>query len=144
MEKIVKNKSLAVKNAEKIISEYKIQNAKELDLELIANAERLIVEEADLGDTWGKIVYNSDGGIIKINKNLRETGQKRFTLAHELGHYFNEKDFRTNSLYKHIDKFLGFNNKNKYEDDANEFAAELLMHRIWFNDFCKGKKINME
>ena len=92
----------------------------------------------------GKITYDTDCGIIKINSSIKDTGQKRFTLAHELGHYFNEKDTRTNPLYRHIDNYLSFNTGKKYEDNANLFAAELLMPRPWFNDFIQKRCINFE
>ena len=144
MENIISGKSVPVKNAERIIKEYGFSLPKKLDLELIANAEKIIVEETLLENLLGKIIYNSDCGLIKINSNIKETGQKRFTLAHELGHYFNEFELRTNPFYRHADRYLTFNSSSRFEDDANEFAAELLMHRPWFNNFCKNKKINME
>ena len=144
MENIISLKSVPVKNAERIINKYSIKSPTELDLELIANAEKIIVEYADIGSALGKIMYDSDCGIIKLSNNIKEAGQKRFTLAHELGHYFNEYELRTNPVYRHIDRILSFNTQNKYEDDANEFAAELLMHRIWFNKLCKDRFVSME
>lgn len=133
-----------VLNAEKIIQEYHYKSPIDLDLELIANAENLIVEETELQGMLGKITYDTDCGIIKINSSIKDTGQKRFTLAHELGHYFNEKDIRTNPLYRHIDNYLSFNTGKKFEDNANLFAAELLMPRLWFNDFIQKRCINFE
>lgn len=144
MENILKLKSAPVINAEKIINGYNIKSPLHLDLEEIANAEKIIVEDTDIGSALGKIVYHNNGGLIKLNKNIKESGQKRFTLAHELGHFFNEFDLRTSPVYKHIDKLLSFNTSHKFEDDANEFAAELLMHRAWFNSFCLNKKVNMD
>ena len=133
-----------VMNAEKIIQEYQFKSPIELDLELIANAEKLIVEETELHSMLGKITFDTECGIIKINNKIKDTGQKRFTLAHELGHYFNEKDTKTNPLYRHIDKYLSFNTGKKYEDNANIFAAELLMPRPWFNNFIIKRDINFE
>lgn len=144
MEIIARNKSIPVKNAERIINEYRIGGPAELDLELIANAEGIIVEETDLGKLLGKITYDSNCGIIKINNRIKGEGQKRFTLAHELGHYFNEYDLKMNPFYRHIDRFSLFNSGKKLEDDANEFAAELLMHKPWFSKYIRDKKLSME
>jgi Zn-dependent peptidase ImmA (M78 family) len=144
METIARNKSTAVKNAERLINEYRISGPVELDLELAANAEGIVVEESDLGNLLGKITYDTECGIIKINCRIKEEGQKRFTLAHELGHYFNEYDLKTNPFYQHIDHFFSFNTGKKFEDEANEFAAELLMHKPWFGKYIKDRKINIE
>ena len=36
----------------------------------------------------GKTNYDDKGAIIILNDSLRDSPQKYFTLAHELGHYF--------------------------------------------------------
>ena len=61
-----------------------------LNLEEIANAENIIVEEEEMKGSLGKIIYEEGFGLIKINNSIQEPGQKRFTMAHELGHYCNE------------------------------------------------------
>ena len=66
-----------------------------------------------------------------INKNIRETTRRRFTIAHELGHFLitthrNEYSCNSFDLNNYNDK------SNSQENEANRFAAELLMPRQYF------------
>jgi Zn-dependent peptidase ImmA (M78 family) len=63
-----------------------------------------------------------------VNQNDEHT-RRRFTIAHELGHYFlhfdAERDPGDSEKNSVIVSFRGW--KNPIETEANEFAAELLM-----------------
>lgn len=65
--------------------------------------------------------------IIIVNGNHDERRQ-RFTIAHELGHYFNTEDF--DGQIDDSTDILIYNSDNKsspIEVEVNKFAAELLM-----------------
>lgn len=67
----------------------------------------------------GTIINEHDLKVIGVNDNHAQVRQ-RFTIAHELGHY----------LMAHDDtKFIDdtFDKPNQKEQEANKFAAELLM-----------------
>ncbi len=141
--------------AKEIIIKYDVRSPTKLNLEEIANAENLIVEEIDMNECLGKIIYEDGYGLIKINCKAQEQRQKRFTIAHELGHYYNEKDALTRPLPKGEGKcarvykcttldMYSFKSPKIYENEANEFAAELLMHKPWFGKFIKERKVSME
>ena len=134
--------------AERLLKDYCINSASELNLEELANSEYLIVEEEDLSNHLGRISFSSEYGLIKIDSKIKDVGQKRFTLAHEMGHYFNEKLKIQNSKFWGILNFRENGNtllsSEGREGDANTFAAELLMHKPWFSEFIKNKKINFE
>ena len=69
----------------------------------------------------------NDNVIIIVNGNHDERRQ-RFTIAHELGHYFNTEDF--DGQIDDSTDILIYNSDNKsspIEVEANKFAAELLM-----------------
>src|SRR3990170_782634 len=89
--------------AKEIINKYDVHSPSRLNIEEIANAENLIVEEEEMKGNLGKIIYQDGYGLIKINSGIQEAGQKRFTLAHELGHYCNEKDALTQPLPTWLD-----------------------------------------
>jgi Zn-dependent peptidase ImmA (M78 family) len=129
------------KKAIEIIEKYCIESPTGLNPEEIANAEFIIVEETDTNSFHGKIQYNDEYGLILINKNLNEAGAKRFTLAHELGHFFIEKEKR---FFKHGCGFADIYGKARLENNANVFAAELLMHKPWFGNFIKDRKVSMD
>lgn len=89
--------------------------------------------------TSGAITKCDDGYAVIVN-SLHSPRRMRFTLAHELGHYFNDKDYldckgEITDSSKQSSKWLY---RNKYEAasdpqmrikdiKANQFAAELLM-----------------
>ena len=134
----------AKQKAERLIEDYCITGPKELNLEEIANAEKLIVEEEELKSHLGRITYSDGYGLIKISNTLEGTGVKRFTLAHEMGHYFNESK-GLNGMYGCMaDDIYSFKSRKRSENEANEFAAELLMYKPWFSDYIRNKEINMD
>lgn len=130
--------------AKEIISKYDVNSPSKLELEAIANAENLIIEEEDMKGKLGKIIYEEGYGLIKINSGIQEPGQKRFTLAHELGHYCNDPEFKMKMLSCGISDISSFKSPKIIENEANEFAEELLMHRPWFNKFIIERKVEMK
>lgn len=74
----------------------------------------------------GVIKIEGTKKIIAVNKNNHEVRQ-RFTIAHELGHYLSG-----HSNFSHEETFVDPDKKyldprHRDEDEADEFAAELLM-----------------
>lgn len=65
-------------------------------------------------------------------------GFQRFTVAHELGHYFLEGHvqhlFGAGQLIHHSES--GFTSDDKYEREADSFAAGLLMPKLPFKAAC--------
>lgn len=132
------------KRAAWLIEDNDIKSAADLNLELLANSEGIISEEEDLKGHLGRISFCRNYGLIKTDIKIRETGRKRFTLAHEMGHYFNERELRNNSFYKcTFADIFSFKPPKEYENDANEFAAELLMHKPWFGKYISERKIDL-
>ncbi len=157
--------------AKAVLEDYRMVKREDFNLGDILDGECLILEEAELKNYLGRISFNSHYGLITIDRKIKEQGQKRFTLAHEVGHYFNEKDALTQPLPKGEEKALtptlsqgargqiqkenrvynctaddlfSFKVNRRREDNANMFAAELLMHRPWFTDFTAKREINFE
>lgn len=80
------------------------------------------VIETDLGSsTLGMYRYIKRNKFIFLNNDL-EHYQKKFVLAHELGHAILHSDLNCFFLEK---KTLYL--KNKFEIEANKFAVELLV-----------------
>ena len=106
--------------AKKLLEDYCITNPKKINLEEIANAENLIVEEEELKSHLGRITCGDGYGLIKISSTLESTGAKRFTLAHEMGHYFNEE-------------------LKKYEDTKPKYFIEECIHTFKFKGIAPTK-----
>lgn len=137
-------------NAKNLIEKYFIKSPAQLNLEEILYAENLRLITKPLDDCEGKIIFDDELGIITLNSNITDDRQKRFTLAHEMGHFFNEHDaFRFYEKYVSkkyscgFEEFYGKKNNAK-EKDANEFAGELLMYKPWFQDFIRNKPVNFD
>lgn len=91
------------------------------------------------------IVDENESNILGIDTNKligvnasKELAWKRFIIAHEIGHYMlhydKEKD---NGMYAHREHKKG---KNEIENEADFFAANLLMPRKKFIDKYKELK----
>lgn len=102
--------------AESIVKKYQTRNPFD-----IVKEKNAILVYAPLIDVRGFYQYFQRNNIIYIDENLPEHEQK-FVCAHELGHMLLHKN--TNAVY--MDTRTSFNT-NKYEIEANQFAAELLI-----------------
>lgn len=134
-------------NAVNLINKYFFESPLELDLENLLYAEGLFLMEERLDNCEGKIIFDNQNGIITINTENKDVKQRRFTIAHEMGHFFNERN--TSSINGHIsyrcsyNELYGVNRRYKREGEANQFAAELLMYDKWFKEFFNGKTLSL-
>jgi Zn-dependent peptidase ImmA (M78 family) len=91
----------------------------------VAEALGLVVVEEELRDCDGCIATQGDLGVVVLSSSVEHRGRKRFTLAHEIGHF---------QLHRATLQFLGesasdieANWVDERELGANVFASELLM-----------------
>ena len=89
----------------------------------------LRVREVPANGFDGALVRSKAGqkGIIAVNSRLREASRKRFTIAHEIGHYVIPHHRLLGNVCdeRQIERFE--TRLNRPEVEANEFAAELLL-----------------
>jgi len=138
-------------SAYNIINKYCLTSPSELNLVEILYAENLKLKEEPLNNCEGKIIFDEEMGIITLNSLIIDERQRRFTLAHEMGHFFNEREslkfynkFLRQKYTCGFEEFYGKNRKYSREAEANEFAAEILMYKPWYQDFIRNKPINFE
>ncbi len=117
--------SSAVIVARKLVEEYAIREPSEIDIEAIALDRGVYVTEGPLAGSWARLVRKGDGGLIRVSTEITITGQKRFCVAHELGHFLlhakvDQLEFCTSG------DMLGYARRPE-EPQANAFAGELLM-----------------
>lgn len=87
----------------------------------ILRQKNVILVYAPLNGVRGFYQYFQRNHIIYIDENLSDS-EKRFVCAHELGHLLLHK--KANALFMDTHTFF---NTEKYEVEANTFAAELLI-----------------
>jgi Zn-dependent peptidase ImmA (M78 family) len=118
-----------------------------VDVHAIAKSLKIPIEERNYEDeVSGMLVLKDRNAIISINKAHSEN-RKRFTIAHELGHYLLHK----NSASVFIDKAPVFLRDKKSSDgtqlqeiEANRFAAELLMPEGLLREKILKKQLDIE
>lgn len=103
-----------------------------VDLHLIAREEGIELAEGDFGnDFHGRLEFLEDMGTFALFHpclaSARYPGRVRFSIAHELGHYFIEshREGIINGLFH--DSEEGFHSLNIVEGEADRFASALLL-----------------
>ncbi|MEE8587154.1 MAG: ImmA/IrrE family metallo-endopeptidase [Acidobacteriota bacterium] len=99
------------------------------DLQVIADRIGLRIREVDVDGFDGTLVRALDGakGVIGVKRSMRENTRKRFTIAHEMGHYLipSHRTRENVCSTKMIESWQpGLDSE---ELEANEFAAALLL-----------------
>ncbi|MBR5709943.1 MAG: ImmA/IrrE family metallo-endopeptidase [Thermoguttaceae bacterium] len=93
--------------------------------------QRSEIQRSDKNNISGILFRNFDGSwTISVNEN-HHINRQRFTIAHELGHYFlhrHEGSVFTDEIFFRS-MYFGNEKKQKMEWQANEFAATILMPR---------------
>lgn len=105
-----------------------------VDVEGLARALALKVERQNLPDeVCGMIKKTEKGYVIVVNQNDIITKQ-RFTISRELGHYLYHRD--------KIEDYINTTINEKDEQQANNFAANLLMPSSLIKKIIKNKLSN--
>lgn len=113
----------AKKIADKIVRKYKTRNPFE-----IIKGMNVFVVYTHLEKVNGFYQYYKRNNIIYINEDLSEN-EKIFVCAHELGHMLMHK--KTNRIF--MDAYTNLNS-DKYENEANAFAIELLLSDTFIDE----------
>ena len=124
--------------------------------QIIFPLEEIIIEEDiklfydSYGDTFdGMTIYDDSEFYMHINTfrgNHQDTPRARFTIAHELGHYFidNHRIGLMRGLLKPHPSRNNENSHAKIEREADYFASCLLMPEEKFKKFFHRKKFDFE
>lgn len=107
-----------------LVNKYNTSNIYELCDYLNINIKRDI-----LGATKGYFLNVKGEFFITLNIDLKEW-EEPIVLAHELGHALLHKEMNICFLQTYT-----YSNTNKYENEANKFAAELLVNDIDLSKF---------
>ncbi len=119
----------------KIINDLGISTPRGINIEKIAKHLNVDVKAEDLdSDISGLFVIKNNKPYIRYNKS-ESINRKRFTIAHELGHYVLHRDSKPlfvdkneKIMYRNLDSSTG---EIRKEREANAFAASLLMPKVF-------------
>jgi Zn-dependent peptidase ImmA (M78 family) len=105
-----------------------------LDVETLAKKAGIeVVYEPLDGDMSGSLRLVGKKWKITVNKN-HHPNRRRYTIAHELGHYFLHRH-QENSFEDHV--FFRGGGHTTQEWEANAFASEILMPVEEFKRFMR-------
>ncbi len=114
----------------------------------IAEDEEIIVEPKapDQVGVSGGIIFHDDNVGIFYATNIKSNGFRRFTVAHELGHYFleghPEEILKTAPI--HVSKAGFTQGANSIELEADHFASGLLMPSKLVGEVIGGSRVGLD
>ncbi len=116
--------------AKEVLHQYGVNQSVPLDPIQIAGQNKIDVKDAVFKSSDIAGILHKENGKTTIYVNSTDPDKrKRFTIAHELGHYFlhlNNKDDALVVEYRTINN----NGNDEKEKEANSFAAALLMDEV--------------
>jgi Zn-dependent peptidase ImmA (M78 family) len=124
---------LARNAAEKLVERLEVQ-APPVDVESIASLLDLRIVTEDLGDDISGLLVSRDGSASIAVRRSDPPNRRRFTIAHEIGHFVLRHHVQRNELV-HADRHeqviyrspRASEGLDPVEVQANQFAASLLM-----------------
>lgn len=124
--------------AEALTAELDVRHPREIDIFDIVESDLFDfdaeVQFEPMNGTVARVVRHGSGVVIKVRESLRETGQRRFAIAHELGHLLLHQGLNQWEVCTSAD--LVAYNSSGAEPEANVFAATLLMPKPLFAPRC--------
>lgn len=125
--------------ASSLLKELGVKDLRGMDLEGIARFKDIYYQEMPMSGAQGRIIFTEKSAKITINTSITNIRQKRFVIAHELGHFSLHRNVK--GMFNCDEKsFYDYHSKGGQEVEANEFAAELLMPSNLFK--IKSQKLD--
>jgi hypothetical protein len=121
---------------------------KPVDPAAIARAKGLLLVYGNYGEAFDGLLRHRGGEFTVFCNLTRVEGERthraRFTLAHELGHYFisNHRNALRSGLAVHHPSFCEFESKLFVEQQADYFASSLLLPRARFLTAARNSGTN--
>ena len=129
--------------AKKLLSDIGFDEITALDVEILVSGLGATLVEEPMPNADGKIVRGKSKTLIKVNSEIPYESKRRFTIAHEIGHYLLHDKLEVHN--ENSNTLNWFNNAENQlvrgiqEYEANDFASELLMPEKLFRKEIEGK-----
>lgn len=117
-------------------------NSVPIDPIAISNKAGIKVFETEFTEKLSGIIWkNPENKKVEIYVNKKHSKKRqRFTIAHELGHFFADDSFDGEiSDDENLMKYRKENSENEDEISANHFASQLLMPKHAIDYMIKNK-----
>jgi len=123
--------SLAARNVREAIGH---DDPRTIEIEIVAFMRGALVRRGPVTGARANLMRLGDRGVIGVSNALTEP-ERRWAIAHELGHFELHPDVSFESLCSNADMLPTYRASGR-EPEANAFAAELLMPEVLFAPRC--------
>ncbi len=121
----------------------RIRAVDEIDVECIAFHHGLRVRYGGLSGAQGRLASDGKRGRIRVADSITQETRRRYVVAHELGHHLIHAPAGQLSLCTDGDLLRYDASAGDAEEEANWFAAELLMPKALFEPKCDVRQPSM-
>lgn len=133
---------VAESEASKLIERYGISSPEHIRLRDVAYDCGIAVVEGRLAGAAASLVRSRDHGTIRVSSQETYKFRKRFSIAHELGHFILKHGHPFRIVCSDRDMTEWY--RPGQEREANAFAAELILPRSLVESTCDVAEVNME
>jgi len=132
----------AVACARRLLTRLQIRHAREIDIELIAADQNILVRRKPLQHEEGRLLRTKKAGILNVSDAAYGSNKWRFVIAHEIGHFIRHPDNDNFAACTKGDlsNYLGTGR----EPEANDFASEILMPGSLFEKKCDRNRPSLK
>jgi len=132
--------------AKTVVEDLGIRDVEDLQLlDLIAFERGAIVKRSSLQVAEARLVVGRPRSVITVSTSTSNPRRERFSIAHELGHLELHRHYRVFPCGAEcINDWSAKGAKQNIEQEANEFAAGLLLPEKLFAPICKDMDPSME
>jgi Zn-dependent peptidase ImmA (M78 family) len=129
---MIKN-SKGSRKAKELLLEIGFEEITDIPMDIFVAGLGATLIEIPLKNSDGKIVRGNSKTLIKINSEIQFEERKRFTIAHEIGHFLLHSKLELEVHNENSNTLNWYNTalhqakKGIQEWEANDFASELLM-----------------
>ena len=127
--------------SERVLNDLGIGSKEDLSLlEEIAWARGVLVKDDLLEGAEARLVVGRGSGIITVSTTVENPRRRRFSIAHELGHFEMHRFKKALSICLEDDINDGIRisaESEIFENEANEFASAFLLPERFFAGLCR-------
>ena len=138
---MIASKLKSEKFAQTLLKKYYLDDPSNINFLDLLGSEKLHYQERSIKSSLGSLIRHKQYGQILVNSKIRDKAQKRFIIAHELGHWSMHDNMPIfncdHSKFKYWDKKIDI-----IEKEANWFASEFLMPKESFVKYCTDKTLS--
>lgn len=134
--------SLAANVARNVLRELELRHPAEVSIDVLAHMRKALVDEGEVRGARAVALRVGERAIISVRRGLPPE-QRRFAIAHELGHL----ELHPKRSYLGLctdDDVVAAYHASGHEQEANAFAAELLMPEVWLAPACDVTKVSWD